>query len=34
LDWAEVGVEPDVRVEAASALDVALKLAKSKLQKK
>jgi hypothetical protein len=34
FDWAEIGVEPDVKVEAANALDVALKLAKSKLQKK
>jgi Peptidase family S41/N-terminal domain of Peptidase_S41 in eukaryotic IRBP len=33
-DWAEVGVEPDVRVPAATALDVALKLARAKLQKR
>ncbi|HWZ98055.1 MAG TPA: S41 family peptidase [Candidatus Dormibacteraeota bacterium] len=33
-DWAEIGVEPDVKVSAPNALDVALKLAKNKLQKK
>ena len=33
-DWAEVGVEPDIKVSAASALDVALKLARAKLPKK
>lgn len=33
-DWAEVGVEPDVKVEAADALTTALSLAEKKLQKK
>lgn len=33
-DWAETGVEPDVKVSAASALDVALKLARAKLTRK
>lgn len=33
-DWAEVGVEPDIKVSAANALEVALKLARSKLPKK
>jgi hypothetical protein len=33
-DWAEVGVEPDVRVRAEDALDTALKLAESKVRKK
>jgi len=33
-DWAGLGVEPDVKVSAASALDVALKLARTKLPKK
>ena len=33
-DWTGVGVEPDVRVSAANALDVALKLARTKLPKK
>ena len=33
-DWAETGVEPDVKVEAANALETAVKLADSKLQKK
>lgn len=33
-DWAEVGVEPDVKVEAADALKTALGLADKKLQKK
>jgi hypothetical protein len=32
-DWAEVGVEPDVKVKAADALETAEKLAASKLQK-
>jgi len=32
-DWAEVGVEPDVKVNAADALETALKLAKNKLKK-
>lgn len=33
-DWAEVGVEPDIRVSAANALDVAIKLARSRIAKK
>jgi Peptidase family S41/N-terminal domain of Peptidase_S41 in eukaryotic IRBP len=33
-DWAETGVEPDVTVKAAEALETAVKLAQSKLQKK
>jgi hypothetical protein len=33
-DWAETGVEPDVKVKAADALKVAVKLAESKLQSK
>jgi hypothetical protein len=33
-DWAEVGVEPDVKVKAADALETAVKLAESKLRKK
>jgi hypothetical protein len=33
-DWAEIGVEPDVKVKAADALVTAEKLAESKLQKK
>ncbi len=33
-DWAEIGVEPDVKVRAADALETAKKLAVSKLQKK
>jgi hypothetical protein len=33
-DWAETGVEPDVKVKAADALATATKLAQSKLQKK
>jgi len=33
-DWAEVGVEPDVKVSAPSALDVALKLARARTTKK
>ena len=33
-DWAEIGVEPDVKVKAADALVTAEKLAASKLQKK
>jgi C-terminal processing protease CtpA/Prc len=33
-DWAEVGVEPDVKVKAADALETAEKLAESNLQKK
>jgi hypothetical protein len=32
-DWAETGVEPDVKVKAADALEAAKKLAESKLQK-
>lgn len=32
--WAEVGVEPDIKVSDANALDVAQKLARAKLQKK
>jgi Peptidase family S41/N-terminal domain of Peptidase_S41 in eukaryotic IRBP len=33
-DWAETGVEPDVKVKAADALETAKKLAQSKLQRK
>ena len=33
-DWAEIGVEPNVKVNAADALDTAVKLALTKLQKK
>jgi len=33
-DWAEIGVEPDVKVEAANALDLALKLARTKPKEK
>ena len=33
-DWAETGVEPDVKVKAADALEMAKKLAESKLQRK
>jgi C-terminal processing protease CtpA/Prc len=33
-DWAEIGVEPDVKVKAADGLVTAEKLAQSKLQKK
>ncbi len=33
-DWTGVGVEPDVKVSAANALDVALKLSRTKLAKK
>lgn len=33
-DWAVVGVEPDVKVNATDALETAIKLAQSKLQKK
>jgi hypothetical protein len=33
-DWAETGVEPDVKVKAADALETAVKLARSRLQKK
>jgi hypothetical protein len=33
-DWAEIGVEPDVKVKAADALETALKLAQTKLRKK
>lgn len=33
-DWAEVGVEPDVKAPASSALDVALKLARARFIKK
>jgi hypothetical protein len=33
-DWAETGVEPDIRVKAADALETAVKLAQSKLAKK
>jgi hypothetical protein len=33
-DWAETGVEPDVSVKTADALDTALKLARDRLQKK
>lgn len=32
IDWAEIGVEPDVKVKAADALETAVKLAKSKLR--
>ena len=34
IDWAETGVEPDVKVKAAEALEAAVKLAQNKLQKK
>jgi peptidase S41-like protein len=34
IDWAEIGVEPDVKVKAADALETAVKLAESRLQKK
>jgi C-terminal processing protease CtpA/Prc len=33
-DWAEVGVEPDIKVKAADALATAERLARSKLQKR
>ncbi len=33
-DWAEIGIEPDVKVKAADALETAVKLAESKLPKK
>lgn len=33
-DWAEIGVQPDVKVKADEALETAMKLAESKLQKK
>jgi len=33
-DWAEVGVEPDVKVRAGDALETAVKLAESKLPRK
>jgi len=33
-DWAETGVEPDIKVKAADALETAVKLAQSKLAKK
>ena len=33
-DWAETGVEPDVKVNAADALQTAEKLAETKLRKK
>ena len=33
-DWADTGVEPDVKVKAADALETAVKLAESKLQRK
>jgi len=33
-DWAEVGVEPDVKASAANALEVALNLARSKAHKR
>ncbi len=33
-DWAEIGVEPDVKVKAADALEPAVKMAESRLQKK
>jgi C-terminal processing protease CtpA/Prc len=33
-DWAETGVEPDVKVKAADALETALKLTETKLPKK
>jgi hypothetical protein len=32
-DWAETGVEPDVKVKAADALETALKLTETKLPK-
>ncbi|MGA2982597.1 MAG: hypothetical protein ABSG32_02215 [Terriglobia bacterium] len=32
-DWAVTGVEPDVKVKAADALDAAVKLAESKVRK-
>jgi hypothetical protein len=34
VDWAEVGVEPDVRVKAGEALEAAEKLARNQIQKK
>jgi hypothetical protein len=34
IDWAEVGVEPDVKASDASALEVALKLARARLARK
>jgi len=34
MDWAEIGVEPDVKVNAANALETAVQLAQNKLQKK
>ena len=33
-DWAETGVKPDVKVKAADALETAVNLAESKLQRK
>jgi hypothetical protein len=33
-DWAEVGVEPDVKVRAGDALETAVKLAESKIPRK
>ena len=33
-DWAEIGVEPDIKVRAADALETAVKLAQTKLPKK
>jgi C-terminal processing protease CtpA/Prc len=33
-DWAETGVEPDLKVKAADALETAVKLAESKLKEK
>ncbi len=33
-DWAEVGVEPDIKVSASNALEAALKLARARLAKK
>jgi hypothetical protein len=33
-DWAETGVDPDIKVPAADALETAVKLAQSKLAKK
>jgi C-terminal processing protease CtpA/Prc len=33
-DWEGVGVEPDVKVKAANALETAVKMAEAKLQKK
>jgi C-terminal processing protease CtpA/Prc len=33
-DWEGVGVEPDVKVKAANALETSVKLAEAKLQKK